>query len=78
MYLDLAFCFLFWFSVLELYRTVDHCSSTVSLDSFSVVDVVGRVLFHYGPYTTSFMNRIHFKVMIFHIYRCRKAYMKTK
>ena len=44
--------------MLELCRTVDHCSSTVSFDSFSVVDVVGRV---YGPYPTSVMNLIHFK-----------------
>ena len=42
-YLNLAFCFLFRSSVLELFRTVDHCSSTVSLDSFSVVGMVARV-----------------------------------
>ena len=57
---------------------VYRCSSTVSLDSFSVVDVVGRVKFHYGPYTTSFTNLIHFKVMIFHNLHCRKAYNADK
>ena len=62
--------------MLELCRTVDHCSRKVSLDSSSVVDVVGRVLFHYRPYTTSVINLIHFKIMIFHIHHCRKAYMK--
>ena len=60
--------------MLELCRTVNHCSRIVSLDSSSVVDVVGRVLFHYGPYTV--INLIHFKVMIFHKHHCRKAYMK--
>ena len=41
--LYISFCFLFRSSVLELCRTVYHCSSTVSLDSFSVVEVDGRV-----------------------------------
>ena len=58
--------------------TVDHCSSTVSLDCFSVVDVVGRVYFHYGPHTTSVMNLIHFKVVIFHNQNCRKSYNEDK
>ena len=63
--------------MLELCRTVDHCSRIVScLDSSSVVDVVGRWLFHYGPYTTSVINLMHFKEMILHIHHCRKAYMK--
>ena len=53
--------------MLELCRTVDRCSSTASLDSFSVVDEVGSVKFHMGHYTTSVMNLIHFKMMIFHI-----------
>ena len=64
--------------MLELCRTVDQYSSTVSLDSFSVVDVVGRVYFHYGPHTTSVMNLIHFKVTICHNHNCRKAYTEDK
>ena len=51
------------------------------LNSFSFIDVVGRVLFLYLIHVLvalAVMNLIYFKVMVFHIHHCRKAYVKTR